>query len=307
VVSAPIIRGSGRQAAKVMVMLERANAAILFPGQGAATTASRPLVESQCAGLYRRARSLLGADPFERADDSTRYAQPAIYLASLAGWRACAQTGLTPYAFAGHSLGEIAALAAAGALAPEEGLELVVMRARLMEEASACAPGGMIAILKGTVEQAEEIALHNHVHVANYNAPGQTVLSGDLDGLDGAAREAREQGLRTLRLNVSGAFHSPALSSVRQRFGEALSAAGFVRPSAPVLSSMTASPFVSPATELAAALTKPVRWSETMLALERLGAGAYLDVGPDRVLQRLAPRNLSDPELIDREALCVLA
>lgn len=284
-------------------MSERATAAILFPGQGASAAESRPLVESHCGRLYAAALERLGDDPLERADESTRYAQPAIYLASLAGWRACAHAGVTAFAFAGHSLGEIAALAAAGVLAPEDALELVVLRACLMEEASAPAPGGMIAILKGSVEQAEQIALHNNLHVANYNAPGQTVLSGEIDGLDGAASEARAQGLRALRLNVSGAFHSPSITPARERFRQALREVSFGRPSAPVFSSMTAAPFSDPAEELAAALTKPVRWSETMLALERLGAGVYLDVGPDRVLERLAPRNLAAPELIDLEEL----
>ena len=284
-------------------MSERATVAMLFPGQGASAAESRPLVESHCGRLYAAACERLGDDPLERADESTRYAQPAIYLASLAGWRACTHAGITAFAFAGHSLGEIAALAAAGVLAPDDALELVVLRACLMEEASASAPGGMIAILKGSVEQAEQIALHNDLHVANYNAPGQTVLSGEIEGLDGAAGEAREQGLRALRLNVSGAFHSPAISPARERFRHALRAVSFAPSSAPVFSSMTAAPFTDPAEELAAALTKPVRWSETMLALERLGARAYLDVGPDRVLERLAARNLADPKLVDLEDL----
>jgi len=282
-------------------MLERTTAAVLFPGQGAATGESRPLVEAHCERLYATARELLGADPFERADESTRYAQPAIYLASLAGWRACAQAGIAPFAFAGHSLGEVSALAAAGVLSADDALALVVLRARLMEEATASAAGGMLAILKGTVEQAEQLALHHDLHVANYNAPGQTVLSGELEALDDAARDARGQGLRALRLNVSGAFHSPALDPARERFRAALATVSFGRPAAPVFSSMTAAPFTDPAAELAAALTEPVRWSETMLALARLGAGAYIDVGPDRVLERLAARNVGGAELIDRE------
>jgi [acyl-carrier-protein] S-malonyltransferase len=276
---------------------------VLFPGQGAATAGTRPLVEGHLDELYATARELLGADPFERADESTRYAQPAIYLASLAGWRVCARAGITPYALAGHSLGEVSALAAAGALTARDALELVVLRARLMEEATVSAPGGMLAILKGTAEQAEQIALHNDLHVANYNAPGQTVLSGELAALDRAARVARDQGLRALRLNVSGAFHSPALEPARERFREALRTVPFGQPSAPVFSSMTAAPFTDPATELADALTAPVRWSETMLALERLGAGAYIDAGPDHVLERLTTRTVGGGELIDREAL----
>jgi malonyl CoA-acyl carrier protein transacylase len=289
-----------------MNMLERTTAAVLFPGQGAAAGESRRLVEEHCEGLYATARAALGEDPFEHADRSTRYAQPAIYLASLAGWRACAQAGVSAYAFAGHSLGEISALAAAGALDARDALELVILRARLMEEATVVEPGGMLAILKGTVEQAEQIALQNDLHVANYNAPGQTVLSGEVEGLEGAAREARGQGLRALRLKVSGAFHSPALIPVRDAFEQALRGIPIGQPSAPVFSSMTAAPFTDPSTELAGALTAPVRWSETMLALDHLGARSYIDVGPDRVLERLTARNLPEAELIDREGLRVL-
>jgi malonyl CoA-acyl carrier protein transacylase len=288
-------------------MSESVSAAILFPGQGAATSESRPLVERHCEQLYADARKMLGLDPFEHAEESTRYAQPAIYLASVAGWRACSERDIAGSAFAGHSLGEIAALTAAGVLGAEAALELVVLRARLMEEATLATPGGMLAILKGTVAQAEQIARRHDLHVANYNAPGQTVLSGGLDALDDASREARAQGLSALRLNVSGAFHSPALAPARDAFREALGGVSFGRTSAPVLSSMTAAPFTDPAAELAAALTEPVRWSQVMRTLERLGAEAYIDVGPDRVLERLTARNLKDAELIDREELGALA
>lgn len=289
-------------------MLDRTHPAVLFPGQGSSVAASRPIVERHCARLHATAAKLLGADPLDRAEHGTRFAQPAIFLASLAGWRAARQAGTEACAFAGHSLGEVTALTAAGVFAAEDALELVVLRARLMEESVAGSPaGGMVAILKGTVAQAERIALQNGLHVANYNAPGQTVLSGPLEALDAAGRDARSLGLRALKLSVSGPFHSPALAGAREPFRKALSSVTCEPASGPVLSSFTAAPFTDPAGELAAALSAPVRWRETMLALDRLGAGAYLDIGPDRVLEGLAARNLPGAELIDRESVCALA
>jgi [acyl-carrier-protein] S-malonyltransferase len=288
-------------------MLERTRAAILFPGQGAEVTDFKPIVEEHCRGLHSHAGEMLGADPLEHADLSTRFAQPAVFLASLAGWRALTYAGIEPYAFAGHSLGEIAALTAAGALEAEDALRLVVLRGRLMDEIATTAHGGMLAVLKGSVEQAERLALGHGLRVANYNAPGQTVLSGALGGLDAAARDARAQGLRALHLSVAGAFHTPALRPARVRFQQALTSTTMKAPSAPVISSMTAAPFTDPVNQLGAALINPVRWSETMATLEQLGAPGYVDVGPDHVLERLVPHNLVGAKVIDRANLGVHA
>ena len=284
-------------------MLDRTSAAILFPGQGASVTGSRPLVEEHCPRLYLRAREHLDADPFEHAERSTRFAQPAVFLASLAGWRAAESAGIDPCAYAGHSLGEIAALTAAGVLAPGDALELVVLRGRVMDEVSSITRGGMVAILKGTVEEAERLALAHGLRVANYNAPAQIVLSGPLEGLDAATRDARAQGLRALRLAVSGAFHTPALRPARVQFQQALKAVTIKPARGPVFSSMTAAPFTDPVNQLGAALINPVRWAETMKALEQLGPPGYLDIGPDRILERLVPRNLGDVNIIDRANL----
>ncbi len=281
--------------------------AILFPGQGATASGAQPLVQEHCTALYRAALDALDADPFEHAERSTRYAQPAIFLASLAGWRALAAAGVRPFAFAGHSLGELSALAAADVLTPQDALDAVLTRGQLMDEIGGSHQGGMLAILKGSAEQAERLALAHGVHVANYNAPGQTVLSGATTRLESVARDARAIGLRTLRLNVSGAFHTPALEPVRIAFQQALRNIEMKPPSAPVLSSMTAQPFTDPVNELGAALVRPVRWSETMSALQRMGAPGYLDVGPERVVEKLAARNLGDVLLVDRESLHVHA
>ncbi len=280
-------------------MTQATRTAILFPGQGADLTGARETAQERCPELYERACELLRVDPFEQAAGSTRYAQPAIYLASIAGWRTARDAGIEPHALAGHSLGEIAALSAAGVLEPTDALELVALRGRLMDELTRTDQGGMVAILKGTIAQAERLALAHGLRVANYNAPGQTVLSGPLEGIETAARDARAEGLRALKLGVSGAFHTPALGPARLQFRHALAAVELGSPSVTVFSSMTAAPFADPVEQLATALIRPVRWSETMVALERFGARAYLDAGPGRVLAGLVARNLGEARLIE--------
>ncbi len=272
-----------------------ASAVLLFPGQGVSLAGAREPVLEHCPELFERCRELLGEDPFERASQSTRFAQPAIFLAAIAGWVALGCP--TPRALAGHSLGELSALAAAGALALADALALVVLRGELMAAAAERdGDGGMLAILKGGPADAERLAHAHGVHVANDNAPGQTILSGSHAALDAAAADARARGLRAMRLDVAGAFHSPAMDSARAPLLEALAAVELAPPCAPVYSGMTAAPFRDVRAELALALVRPVRWRETMLALYATGARRFVDVGPDRVLARIATRSLDDVE-----------
>ena len=279
--------------------------AILFPGQGSSVAGATALVGELCPELWELSCGLLGRDPFEHASESTRYAQPAIFLASLARWRNMAET-VRPIAFAGHSLGEISALTAAGVFDPEDALRLVTLRAALMADATrGGAQGGMLALLKGAEGDAEEIASACGVVVANDNAPGQAVLSGPRVQLATAAGLARERGLRAIALDVSGAFHSPRLECVRTPFARAVRSLARSRPSAPVFSGLSAAPFVDVSEQLAAALSSPVRWRETMLALHALGASAYIDVGPDCVLARLAERNVPGCTVIAPEDVLV--
>src|SRR5271155_793674 len=134
------------------------SAAILFPGQGASVANTPALVEQHCGQLLARCRHLLDDDPFARATESTLFAQPATFLASLAGWRSLGDT-VEPRAFAGHSLGEISALVAAGVLTDLDGLDLVIRRAALMADAAAVdGDGGMLAVLKGTPADAQQLA-----------------------------------------------------------------------------------------------------------------------------------------------------
>jgi [acyl-carrier-protein] S-malonyltransferase len=243
-----------------------------------------------CPKLVERATSLIGEDPFKFAHERTDFAQPAIFLASMAGWRERDVPDVV--AMAGHSLGELSALAAAGALSVEDALELVVLRGRLMQEAAQGSGGGMIALLGGEPDAAVSLAGEHGLVVANDNAPGQLVLSGPLAGVEAIKRSARERGFKALQLDVAGAFHSHSVASARQPFLEALRDVRWHTPEVPVISGATVSPFDDAPQQLADALIAPVRWREVMATLFELGAREFVDVGPGRVLARLVPRNL---------------
>lgn len=265
--------------------------AVLFPGQGSQQPEMRDLVEAEAPELLDRALALAPDDPFARAADSTRFAQPAIFCASVAGWRQLERSGAADgvVAVAGHSLGELAALVAAGALDAFDALELVDLRGRLMAQAGG---GTMLALLGADDETAEAVAHGAGVTVANYNAPGQVVLSGPADALDSAAATARAHGVRALELAVAGAFHSPAMAAAIPPFAAALANVPFAAPRVPVISCATGEPMTDPRAELAAALTRPVRWTLTMRALAALGADDFVDAGPGRVLHKLVKRTL---------------
>jgi len=265
--------------------------AVLFPGQGSQTPDMRAAVQRRAPELLERVVALVGEDPFPRVGASTRFAQPAIFCASWAGWLELEEDA--PFAAAGHSLGELAALAAAGVLAVDDALELVVLRGRLMAEADD--RGTMLALLRGEPEDAAAVAAEAGVTVANDNAPGQTVLSGDRDALERARAVARERGLRAMPLGVAGAFHSPSMAAAVAPFRAALDAVTVRAPRFPVFSCATAAPFTDPRAELAAALTRPVRWRETVLALHAAGATRFVETGPGDVLSKLVARIV--PEL----------
>jgi len=278
------------------------HSAFLFPGQGSSVVGTEELVSEFCGELADQCRAAVGDDLFARAGESTRFAQPAIFLASLAGWRSL--DAPEPLAFAGHSLGELSALAAAGVMDAHDALELVILRGALMAQAADRArDGGMLAVLKGTVEQAQELADAHGVTVANDNAPGQVVLSGRAGRLKEAAVGARAMGVRAIVLDVAGAFHSPDMASACPLFRRALGRVDLHEPSAPVISGVTAQPFDDVRGQLAAALTRPVRWRETMLTIHAMGVRGYVDVGPDKVLAKLVGRNVTESEAITIEEL----
>src|SRR6201997_110319 len=273
--------------------------AVLFPGQGSQTSEMRDLVAEVRPDLLEQAAEIVGSDPFRRTDEGTNFAQPAVFCASLAGWAAIGRPGAE--LMAGHSLGELAALVAAGALDEREGLALVALRGRLMHEAVLRAgDGGMIAVLgTGASDHAEEIAESSGLVVANDNSPQQVVISGSRERLPDALAHAKELGLRAMELDVTGAFHSPMMVSAVPEFERALQDTTFTATDVTVVSAVTAQPFTDPRRELTDALTMPVRWRETMLTLHELGAERFVDVGPGRVLTGLAKRTLSDVELVN--------
>ena len=274
----------------VSLEIDTARPAALFPGQGSQVPGMRDAVQARAPDLLERCLELVGEDPFARVEESTRFAQPAIFCASLAAWEAYPLAD--PGAAAGHSLGELAALTAAGVLTREDALELVVLRGRLMAEADDT--GSMIAVIGGSPEDAQAIADAAGITVANDNAPGQVVLSGPRELLARAEEAARERGRRTLPVDVAGAFHSPAMAPAVEPFRAALDDVEVGHAAFPVFSCASTRVFEDVRAELAQALVRPVRWRETVLALHDAGARSFVEVGPGRVLARAGKRILPD-------------
>lgn len=272
--------------------------AILFPGQGSQTPEMRDSVAAVRPDLLQLAIEVVGEDPFPRVSEGTHYAQPAIFCASLAGWASLGRP--EGDLMAGHSLGELAALVAAGALRERDGLELVALRGALMQRSGERAgDGGMMALLgAGAAEHAAGLAEAHGLAVANDNSPGQVVLSGERAALPAAAAAAKELGLRAMGLDVTGAFHSPMMAEAVPEFEAALAEVEIGAPRVTVLSAVTAEPFDDVRARLAQALISPVRWRETMLALRARGAERFVEVGPGRVLIGLAKRTVKDVELL---------
>ncbi len=266
--------------------------AVLFPGQGSQRPGMRELVAELRPELLELAAEACGCDPFERLEEGTRYQQPAILCASLAGWELARRE--RPSVLAGHSLGEFAVLVAAGALAERDAIEIVALRGRVMDEAArAAAPGGMLAV-RAEAAVAADAASAAGVSIANENAPDQIVLAGPLDALRAAADDLSARGVRALELPVSGAFHSPAMEPAVDSLREALAHAPIARPRIPVVSCMTAMPFTDPRVELVAALTRPVRWVAVLRALEWRGVDRFVEAGPGGVLTKLARRTVPE-------------
>ncbi len=268
--------------------------ALLFPGQGSQTADMRELVLEVSPDLVERAVDAVGEDPFARVGDGTRFAQPALYCASVALWMRAG----SPQAevLAGHSLGEVGALVAGGSIAVEDGLWLAARRGRVMEDVAASQPsGGMLALL-GDEEATRRIAAAHDLTVANDNAPGQLVLSGPAEDLDRATDDAKDERLKAMPLAVRGAFHTEAMAPAVPEFEEALEAIDVRQPKAPVYSSVTARPFEDIRSELAAALVRPVHWRDTLHALRDRGVERFVEVGPGKVLKGLVRRTLPEVE-----------
>jgi [acyl-carrier-protein] S-malonyltransferase len=277
------------------------NLAVLFCGQGVATDGERELVAETRPDLLDLAAELAGDDPFARADEATRFAQPAIYCAQIARFSALGSPSGALHA--GHSLGELAALATAGALDDLDGLRLAVARGRLMDAAAEASPGGMLAV---GCDRAEALALvvDTGLSLANENSPQQFVLSGPLDRIDRAEERARANRLRVKRLTVAGAFHSVLMQPAVAEFRDELDAVEFRTPQVAVISGVTVQPFgADPREALADALVNPVRWVDVLRRLSADGARRFLDVGPGKVVAGLVRRTLDHAEVLNAKEL----
>src|SRR3954449_9326870 len=243
--------------------------AILFPGQGVGDPSSRELVAAVRPDLLELAMELVGEDPFERMSEGTSFAQPAVYCASIAGYE---QLG-HPRAdyFAGHSLGEVGALVAAGAIDDADGVRIVVARGRTMEEAAGHGePGGMLAVGSDR-DGAAALAVEHDLTLANENSPQQFVLSGPLARIEEAEAAAKGSGVRAKKLAVAGAFHTEAMEPGVGAFRAELEEIEFADPSAPVVCSTTADFFGDDVRDaLAASLVSPIRWTAVLGRLREL-------------------------------------
>lgn len=268
-----------------------ADTALLFPGQGSQTRAMAAVAAAQLPELVEQATGELGGDPFEQIGEGTHFAQPALFIAGLAHWKAAGEPDAAFYA--GHSLGELPALVAAGALEAGAGLRLAVVRGRLMEEASAVRPGGMVAALGGSDEVVRKVAGEFDLTLANDNAPGQMVLSGDAEKVGEARKALRAEGAKAIRLPVAGAFHSPLMEPAVRGYKEILDATEFT-PVEGAFSCIAAAPFDDVRADLLSALTEPVRWRDTLAAMRAAGARAFLETGPGDILTGLCRRTLGE-------------
>jgi [acyl-carrier-protein] S-malonyltransferase len=268
--------------------------ALLFPGQGSQTDDMREIVERARPDLLELALAEAGEDLFARAAEGTRWAQPAIFCAALAGQAELSARGDV---MAGHSLGEITALVAAGAIADEDGLRLVAARGRFMQEAAEeTGDGGMTAVRargEDTRDAIAEVAADAGVAIANDNAPDQLVLSGAVSALDEVEAKLKERAIRGKRLPVAGAFHSPLMQPAVEPFTAVVDAVAITEPSVPVLSCVTAEPFDDIPRRLIEAITHPVRWLDVVRELERRGVTEFIETGPGTVLTNLVRKSLA--------------
>jgi [acyl-carrier-protein] S-malonyltransferase len=288
--------------------------AFLFPGQGSQYVGmARSLYEAfpEARARIEEADHILGfplsevlfSGPEERLRQ-TAYTQPAIFVHSMAVWACLA--GERPDMVAGHSLGEYTALVAAEALDFVDGVRLVRLRGELMQQAGEREPGTMAAVI-GLDEEAVEALCQEAeaeaglVRPANFNAPGQVVISGSIEGVRRAMELARARGARLVReLAVSGAFHSPLMRHAREGLAEALGRVSLRRPICPVYLNVTARPTQDPEeirALLLEQLTAPVRWAQSVRHMAADGAERFVEVGPGSVLQGLVRRTVPNAQV----------
>ncbi|MFW5708461.1 MAG: ACP S-malonyltransferase, partial [Bacteroidota bacterium] len=262
---------------------------------------------TQAKELFEKANEILGFRitdlMFEGTDEDlkqTKVTQPAIFLHSVILAKTLGDD-FKPGAVAGHSLGEFSALVASGALSFEDGLQLVYKRALAMQKACEAEPSTMAAILGLEDEVVEEVcaAIDDVVVAANYNSPGQLVISGSFKGIDAAIEQLTEKGAkRALKLPVGGAFHSPLMQPAKDELAKAINETSFSTPVCPVYQNVDAAPHTDPGEikkNLVDQLTAPVRWTQTVKNMLADGFDSFTEVGPGKVLQGLIKK-------VDRQA-----
>ena len=292
--------------------------AFIFPGQGSQSVGMAKEhfdTDSDIKKLFLKANDQLGYSltdiMFEGPTDKlmqTKHTQPAIFLHSVALFM---QIDEKPDAVAGHSLGEFSALVASGVIDFETTLDLVDLRGNLMQEAGEVHPGGMAAIIgmdddvvDSICEEATE-EIQKPVVAANYNCPGQLVISGDVDAVKKAVDIAKERGCRLAKiLPVSGAFHSPLMKPALEGLQKRLEEISFNDPECPLYSNATAEPTKDASVvkeNLIAQLTSPIRWTQTLRNMDENGITDFLEIGPGKVLQGLVKRTLSNANISGRQ------
>jgi [acyl-carrier-protein] S-malonyltransferase len=286
--------------------------AIVFPGQGTqAPNMGAPWREHPAWKIVEQAEAALGEPLAPLLLDApaeqlarTREAQLAVLCTSLVAWEAARPMLDDVVAFAGHSLGQVTALIASGALDLDDGVRFAARRAELTQAAADEHPGRMAALLGASVEQAEEAcaAAPDAAWVANDNAPGQIVIAGTPEGVELAVARAKEIGVRrATSLNVGGAFHTPLMSTAREGLVDVLEHVPFATPRAPVVSNHDGAAYVDGVgwrARLADHVTVPVRWRASMETLAGEGASAFVEVGHGSMIAGVAKRTVPDVSVL---------